>query len=292
MPGLVYALLTAIAWAVAVVLFRRAGEIMPPLALNVHKNAIAAVLISATLIVAGEPPWPSPEIHDVLLLLGSGVVGLAVADTVFFHSLNLLGASRSAIVDALYVPCVLVLSYLYLGERLVPVHVLGAALVVGGVLITVGDAGTTAQPSARSAAGVLLGVLAMAMMAGAIVIVKPILAHYSVLWVTWMRMVGGVAGMLVFGLLRPAGRQGIVLGLRPQRAWRFAVPGTIAGTYLAMILWIAGFKYANASLAAILNQTSTLWTVLLARLFLGEPLTARRVVAVAMAVAGGLLVVT
>ncbi len=37
-PGEVWALLAALIWSVAVILFKRTGEEVPPLALNLFKN--------------------------------------------------------------------------------------------------------------------------------------------------------------------------------------------------------------------------------------------------------------
>jgi drug/metabolite transporter (DMT)-like permease len=62
------------------------------------------------------------------------------------------------------------------------------------------------------------------------------------------------------------------------------------GNYLAMLLWIGGFKYNSASVASILNQTATLFTVVLAVVFLGEKLTGRKLVAVALGFVGSVLV--
>ena len=58
----------------------------------------------------------------------------------------------------------------------------------------------------------------------------------------------------------------------------------------AMLFWIAGFKYAEASVAAILNQTSTIWIVVLAALFLHEPLTWKRGFGAFLAFAGVALI--
>jgi len=57
-----------------------------------------------------------------------------------------------------------------------------------------------------------------------------------------------------------------------------------------MILWLGGLKYAQASVAAVLNQTATIFTILLAALILREPLTRFRIVAAALAMAGVLLI--
>jgi drug/metabolite transporter (DMT)-like permease len=64
------------------------------------------------------------------------------------------------------------------------------------------------------------------------------------------------------------------------------VLGTVLGSYLSIVAWLAGFKYAQAGIAALLNQTSTVLVVLLAAVFLGERMTRLKMVAVAMAFAG------
>jgi drug/metabolite transporter (DMT)-like permease len=55
--------------------------------------------------------------------------------------------------------------------------------------------------------------------------------------------------------------------------------------------WIAGMKFTAAGSAAILNQTSTIYIILLARVFLKEPLTRRRLLACLLALSGALCVV-
>ena len=68
------------------------------------------------------------------------------------------------------------------------------------------------------------------------------------------------------------------------------MPAAVLGAYLAMIVWIAGMKYTQASTASILNQTSAIFVLPVAALMLHEAITARKLVAVALAVAGVVLV--
>jgi len=49
-------------------------------------------------------------------------------------------------------------------------------------------------------------------------------------------------------------------------------------------------KYTNTGTAAILNQTSTIYVIIFAAIFLGEPFTKRKAVSVAIALAGIALV--
>ena len=53
-----------------------------------------------------------------------------------------------------------------------------------------------------------------------------------------------------------------------------------------MFIWLAGYKYTEASIAGVLNQTSTLFTVLLAAVFLKEPLNLWKAVGAVLAFGG------
>lgn len=63
------------------------------------------------------------------------------------------------------------------------------------------------------------------------------------------------------------------------------------GTYLAYMFWLAGFKYAEASINAILNQTTVIFAIILATVIVKERMTRRKVVSVALAVVGVLVTV-
>jgi drug/metabolite transporter (DMT)-like permease len=53
-----------------------------------------------------------------------------------------------------------------------------------------------------------------------------------------------------------------------------------------MALWMAGYKYTEASVAAVLNETASVFIVLLAALFLHEGLDARRLLGVTCTLSG------
>jgi drug/metabolite transporter (DMT)-like permease len=69
------------------------------------------------------------------------------------------------------------------------------------------------------------------------------------------------------------------------------IPGSVLGTYLALIFWIGGMKYAPASIAAALNQTSSIFIFILAALFLKEEITRYKIVGIILAIAGVFLVI-
>ncbi len=290
MTGNLFALGSAIAWAVAVVLFKKSGDHFDAFGLNYFKSVLALLLFAVTLPLAGIALFPQVPRAHLLLLLGSGFFGVAVADTLFFRTLGLIGAARSAIVSCLYTPLVVAASMLWLREMPTVKEMVGGLLVVSAVLLTqVREISHDLAPGVLRR-GILLGALSMASTAGSVVAIKPILAEYPVLWSAGARLLGGVLGLTLLAPAFASGRSALGTFV-PQRGWRVAIPAAVIGTYLTLMLWLAGFKYGATASAAVLNQTTTLFTVVLAAVFLQERFTPWHGLATALAFVGAAIIV-
>ena len=287
--GEFFALLTGAIWAFAVILLKRSGDTVSPFALNLFRVVVSTSLLVPTLLVVGDPLWNEGSLSDVLILIASGIIAIAISDTLFHMSLNMVGAGISAIIDCLYSPLTVLLATLLLGERLGAVQLIGMVLVISGVLSAAQNQPPHGVSARQLVLGVVWGVLAMATLALGVVIAKPVLNHSPVLWATTVRQIGCLAVMGPIALLSPRRRE-ILRIFRPSRTWRVSVPAAVLGSYLALMCWIAGMKYTQVGIAAILNQSSTIYILILAAIFLKEPFTRRKMIASAVAVAGIILV--
>ncbi len=288
--GEIYALVAALVWAGAVILFRKSGESVPPLALNLFRVGVSCLLFTALMVGTGRPLFGVAPLQDYLILMASGIIAIALSDTLFHMCLNRVGAGINAIVDTLYSPFIIICAWVMLGERLGPWQIAGMALIVGGVLVT-----TQATPPAgvqrrELITGILMGVGAMASLSFGIVLAKPVLNHSDVIWATSVRQFGSLLVMVPITLMHPRRRQFWSV-FRPQRTWRLTVPGTFMGSFLALMFWIAGMKHTQAGTAAILNQTSTIYILILAAVFLKEPFSWRRGLAATLALGGIVMVI-
>ncbi|KPL00044.1 MAG: hypothetical protein AMJ91_05605 [candidate division Zixibacteria bacterium SM23_73_3] len=287
--GEILAISCALIWATAVILFRKSGETVPPLGLNLFKNVLALVLFVPTSLVLGVALLPDASLNDYLLLLASGVLGLALADTLFFKSLNLLGAELSAIVDCLYSPFIIGLSVLFLYERMTGLQIFGVFLIISAVLGVSGIGDRKHISRHDLILGVLFGILAMAFMAVGIVMIKPLLDRSPLLWVVEVRLFAGCVGLGIYLLFHPGGKK-IISSVLSVRNWQYMLPGSFLGAYLSMIVWMGGMKYTQASIAAALNQTSNVFIFVLAAIFLREPVNAIRIIAIILAFSGAVIV--
>jgi len=229
--------------------------------------------------------WPALSTYAIGLAIVSGILAIAVADTLYFKALNTLGAGRMGIVGNFYSPFVIVLSFVLLGERLNVLQMLGFVLVSGGVLIVSSHDPQRKLPRELLRKGALYGVAAVFLMASAIVMIKRVLEGAPLFWIVLLRLVGGVVGMLAIFALR---REAPALGSRAKAKlnWPLLVLAAFLGQYVSMVLWMAGYKYTEASVAAVLNETASVFIVLLAALFLHEGLDARRIAGVTCTLSG------
>jgi drug/metabolite transporter (DMT)-like permease len=284
------ALASAVVWAVATILFRISGKTVPPFALNLFKNVIALLLFVPLLLLLGRPLLPAAPAMDYALLLASGVLGIAISDTLFLTALNLLGASLIAIVDCVYTPFIIVLSYAFLGERLNSWQLLGVLLIAAAIVV-MALKGARENGKVRRhdlTRGLVLGVLAMLTVAVGIIMIKPMLARTDVFWATAMRLVGGIGGLLLFLPFLP-GRRTVLKPLLDVSQWKITVPASLLGSFFSLLFWVAGMKFALASVAAALNQMNVIFVFILAAAFLGEKATPWKVGAVALAFVGAFL---
>ena len=282
----------AAAWGVSVILFKRSEEVSPQ-AMNLFKNGCAFVLLGVTLVATGGsiPTDRSPE--DWVRIVVSGVLGLAVADTLFLEALRRLGAGMMAIIDCVYAPLVTLFSIVMLGEKLGPAFLVGAALVVGGlVAATTGGEGLrqAAAVAKKHLGGVLLGLGSIAIMAFAVVLAKPVLDRSSLVETTFTRMGAGAISLGLWVLVTRQDRGAIFRVFVPQPVWRRLVPAMFLGTYVSMLLWLGGVKYTSSSTASVLNQLSVVFTLVLARVWLKEPLSVRKMVGGGASLAGALVI--
>jgi len=283
------AILTAIIWAFAVILFKRSGEKVHPIGLNLFKDLLAIVLLLPTLWLFGESFFYDAPLSDWCLLLLSGAIGIGISDTLFFMCLNRLGAGLTAIVDCFYAPSIIFLSIIWLDESLTGYQIIGTLLIISAVLTAVQFKGNNNSNQKNVVMGIIYGILAMMTVAVSIVAVKPLLERSPLIWVSEVRLIGGVIILLIVLLFHP-GRRSIIKSVTSVERWGYTLSGSFVGAYLALVFWLAGMKFTQASTAAALNQTSSIFVFIFACLFLKEQLTLRRIVGIVLATGGAFLV--
>jgi len=286
--GEIFALASAAIWALAVILMRRAGDTLPAFELNLFKNSLGILLLFPTILLFGGLELPDYSLYEFVVVFVSGVIGIAVADTWYLRALNLMGASRTGIVASMFSPFVVLLSMIFLGERMNSWQWLGFFLVVSGVLVVTWRTNRSTVDTSHIKKGAVYGVASMFMMALGIVMVKEILEIKPLLWTIELRLAGGITGLLVFMLVRGQW-QSVKDNFRKPHRWGTVIMASFLASYVSLILWLAGYKLIDASIASILNETNVVFIIVLAWLMLGERISWRKIAGIALA-GGGVVI--
>ena len=282
-----YAILTALCWSCGVIFFEIAGRVLNSLQISLLKNIVGVLGFISFIILQGDP-FPDFIGQEYFILIISGIIGVAIGDIFFLASLRRIGSSLSAIVSTGYTISIFILAFLMFGEVISFISYLGGVLVILGVVIGTIDRDLERTPK-EILYGVSFGLLANLCTAYSVLLLRPIMDVHPVLPIALVRF---SIGMIIsaFGILYLNGK----LALRETILKGFSnynlLAGAFFGTFLSVIFWLAGFKYTLAGRAAIYNQLSTIFIILLASVFLNQQMTKRKWVAVSLALMGSFIV--
>ena len=293
--GEILSLGSAIIWGFSVSLFKIIGNTVSPYILNPVKNTIGTILFLLTCFIVGNNYYIYPlSIYEYLIIGLSGVIGITIADVLFLRSLNILGTSRSSIINTIYSPMVILLAYFILGEQLRAIHFLGGGLILGSIIYL------SANPEKKTVEdltqGLVLGVIAYTLMALGIVIIKPVLTRcadsmYTQMWIILYRLIPGTFLSYVtmsFMLTKTE----IKTQLSDRKIWPVILLGSFLGTYVGFAMWIMGMAKTSASIASILNQTSTIFIAFFGWLILKERFSRKMMSCFLIALLGAFIIIT
>lgn len=306
MLGISIALLCAITWALSLIMLKKAGQSIHPLIMNFGKNALGFILLVPTALFLEGPPPLQLSSQDLLRIGLSGFFGVGLADAFMLAAMRHLSATSVAILECLFAPFILVLSMVFLEEALSAQHIWGGVLIMASLFIVLPEADGTdhnskdqdktlslssdAKPFRTNIwLGSAMMSLGLFITASGILLVKPSFSTVPLFWLIAYRMgIGTISSSLaLFYCPKPLQQL--------KTLWSCEQKGVVYGSfvmssYIALSLWVAGYKYLQAPIAAILNQTSTIFTVLFAVVLLRESLTFKKVASALLASIGVLLI--
>ena len=271
------ALGAATTWAFGSLLFRRLlrreSGVRPPSpgALNLSKNSLAA-LVMGVLWLADGARLPTRE--SIPWLVGSGLLGFSIGDTLYIASLPRAGVQRAAMVVLLQVPLAALLAFGLFGSRLAPGVCAAMAVVLAGVILVLLDGRETA-PHARAERrrGLLLVTIAMLAYSVNIVLGHRGLSGVALFGGSLVRIFAGIAGAFLVAPLEqrlvPVANAlaELTRPLRERALLRPLLLAVAANSIIGLPLFHFALQGLEPGIAAVLCSTTPLFTLLLGRFF-------------------------
>ena len=281
------ALVAAFLWALSSVLFKKLGDTIPPIEMNLVKGVLAIVLFLATVLLMNENT-ANLSLLTVGMLAISGAVGIGFGDTMYFESLNSLGPRRTLLVTILAPVITALLAWVFLAESLNAIGWLGIVVTLAGVLWVITEQGNgSGSTRGHEWKGIGYGFLAALSQAIGAVISRSVLTgtQTSALQSALIRLIAGVAFLLIWIAVKRIRIGQWVKPASTPRLWGTVAIVVIIGTYLAIWLQQVAFQFTRVGIAQTLLATSPLFVLPISALQ-GERLSPRSVFGVVIAIAG------
>lgn len=274
----------ALIWGVNYSVIKFGTSVVPPLAYNGVRVALAALAMLAIALIWG---GTAPGRRDALALLALGVLGNGVYQIFFAEGIARTRAGEAALVVGASPALIALFGWLRGVERVDGRGMFGIALSFVGVgLIVLGRATSGESAQDGSLFGDLLVLCGAVCWAVYTVFLVPYTRRLDGLWIIALALIGGSALILAAGV-REIGR--VEWTALPMSAWWAIIYGGLGGLVVAYILWYRGVKVLGPTRTHLYANLQPLIALVAAWLTLGERPTAYQGIGAATIVTGVLL---
>ena len=282
MTGVLAALGAAMAWTGASALWRSLSGRMTAIQLNAMKNGLASLLFLPVLFTLPRDCAP----QTVMLLLLSGLIGIAAGDSFYLGALRRLGTRRTLTVEASGPVLASIAGVLLMGDRVGVSNGLGALLVSGAVVLIALQAKEPSQSKggalgAELAPGLLLAFTAVICGLSGAFLARHVLINSDLtpLQTASIRLLGGWIGLVP--LLKGIRNQAV---LTRREQWKLMI-ATVIGTNGGILLQQVVLQTMPVGEGVTLMATAPVMALLVGRME-GDPIQLSSVAAAVMALAG------
>lgn len=283
--GIIVALLSAASWAFATVVFDRIGKVVPYVGITFLKGIFSIILMIVLLIFTG-------GLHDIGIwefsfLALSGIIGISLGDSLFFKSLQDLGAKVQVIFFLLGQIFTMILSLLLLGELLSLEQYIGAVVLLTGIVIVIWGKQDNHPNKVR---GIVCGLLSILCFSVSAIMVKMAIAEVEVITATFYRMLFGTIFTLGFGVV---GKQlpSWIKPLKDKRLLILFILNVFVITYGGFLLSMVAIKLISVSLVSVLGTTEPVFVLLFAYLINKEKIAKQEVIGTMITLIGLFIII-
>lgn len=291
--GLIYgilggfaALISAGAWAFSSILFRKLGDEISPLGMNLGKCVIGTLYLGVVVFFVGIAPVSS---RAFLFLGASGLLGIACGDTFFFKALIYLGPRLTLLLETLGPAVTIVLAVIFLRERPSPLAWTGILLTLAGISWVLWEDSSKEKNGKDRIAGIKYAILFLLCNSIGIILAKIGVAAVPTLQATFIRLFWGLIGLSVWGYATGQIKKWLV-PFNNRGLLKFIFFAAFVAIFGGFWLSLLALKYIDVSIATILSSTTPLFILPMSAFILKEKISMHKIIGAVVAVAGVVLV--
>jgi len=288
------AILTTFCFAASAILARRSAGMLGSQSANLARQAVALVILGLWAHWFGQ----GVRGPGLLMFIFSGILGFGLGDIALFEALPRIGAGLTVlIVQCLAVPIGAMTEWLWLGTRITPAQMVGAAVILAGVALAMAPERESAIPRGHRRAGLLFAIIGAFGQAWGAVVSRQgfLLDHHAGLQMdgpssAYQRLLGGIICVALV-----AGVTGVIRRWRQSKApqdrpWRLAMPwilgNAVAGPVLGVACYQWGLRDSPSAIVLSIVSITPLAVMMLSFVFEKTSPTPRALIGSLLAVLG------
>jgi drug/metabolite transporter (DMT)-like permease len=290
MIGTIYALIAALCWAGGGTILKFLTTKIDALSLITLRLCATLPLLLAVILLSGRgTELVNTPLMPLVYLIISGVIGIAIGDTIFIKSLSYLNVSQAFPIALCSNPVFTVLlAVLLLGESFTWVTGLGTFFVLLGVYLLTSRM-TNSTPGRIRGKGIILALITGAVWAVSVVTLKLGAIDMNPLVAAAIQLPSAIIVLLPFALSQRK-RGALQLKKYGSRSLALALASGPLDYGVGTVLFIIAMQLIGAGKAAVLATTSPFFLLPFSVFILKERLTRLTLIGIFVGVAGVCLV--
>lgn len=250
--GELAALATAIFWTITALSFEHASKRVGSLAVNMIRLVMAFFMLGILSFFIRGSFLPLDATPFAWFWLGlSGIIGLVLGDYFLFKSYPLITSRIAMLVMTLVPPMTAIIGWFLLGEKMIPLHVFGMFLTVGGIFLAIFSRPVNHKRIRLTypLKGLTFAFIGAAGQAGGLVLSKYGMQDYNAFAASHIRIIIAIVGYAMIILLLRKG-QLIRNALKDTASIRTITLGSIFGPFLGISFSLLAVKYTHTGVAS------------------------------------------
>lgn len=196
--GISMALISTLSWALCTIALKKLGEHLDPIGMTTVKAILASIILFLIILFTGETYNIGTD--KIITIAISGILGIAIGDSLFFASLNKLSPLILSII--LFVGPDLftgIFGFIFLKELPSTLSWVGIFCILFGLSFLIFPIQKENIKSKTKIIGIVFALLSLICTAYSMVIIKPILNNIPIITATMYRMLFSAIILLIFG---------------------------------------------------------------------------------------------
>lgn len=285
--GEISALITAVLWSVTSIIFTEASIRVGTIYVNITRMILALFFLVITLFIINIKIDLSS--HQVFNLAISGIIGLVIGDTFLFKAFQCIGARLSMLVMALVPPISALMAFIFLGESLSVIGIVGIMITVSGIALVVLK--REEKPTSKykiDFAGIFYAVMGAIGQAVGLIFAKYALNESEIngFLAAFVRLMSAVIIFYPLAVMTGRFKTPVKVFKNDRKAFLLTVLGSIFGPFLGITFSLVSISYTKVGISSTLMATVPIIMLPMVRYYYKEKLSWISILGTVIAVGG------